>query len=1020
HYEDRNFPDLLTGITNEHGVRYATFEYNIDQKVTDSYWIGDLNHYQFEYGENSTTVTDPLGKARTYHYQFINEQSRLTAVDESCGSCGGGSNSQQIWNADGSLYQEIDFNGNITEHHYNDRGLETELIEAKGTPLQRRTTTSWHAQFDTPIQITEPAASTGQKITTFTHYPNGEVHTRTVTADGESRVWTYTYNTVGQMLTEDGPRTDVNDVTTWTYDAQGNKRTQTNALGHLIQWDDYNAHGQAQRMTNENGIVTTYVFDELTRLTTSTTDGEVTTYEYTDSGQLEKLILPDGSFLLYGYDSADRLESITDNLGNLLKYTLDNAGNRTLEETFDETSTLVQKITNIYNELGRLEQSMGADNQITAWTYDDQGNEKTHTDPLLQVTVSDYDALNRLKQITDPNLNTIDYTYDVQDNLSTVTDPRGLVTTYGYNGFDEQIKLTSPDTGITDYDYDEAGNLTTKTDARGQSATYIYDALNRVKTITYSDEVIDFTYDQGTNGIGRLSQVTDHSGATAYTYDTEGRVDTKTQTTNGQNLISDYDYNALGQLSKLTTPSGTQISYSYRADGRVVSISVNGVEVVRDIEYFTFGEPLSWNYGSNFVYERTYDSDGRVENYTQGNDVQSLTYDLASRIENLTDNNNAWAFTYDKLDRLETANKPGTSLEWDYDATGNRLFEKLNGTQTDYITDPNSNRLSQLGTATRLYDDAGNLQDDGSITSTYSGRNRLISTQGALAPTTYRYNAFGERVYKQGQSTSLFTYDEEGHLLGEYDANGNLMTEVVWLDDTPIATIKPNTEAHDGLVAGNVKVFFIHPDHLDTPRTIVDANNQTIWQWHSDPFGTALADSNPDGDSNDFAFNHRFPGQYFDTETQTHYNYFRDYEPLTGRYVQSDPIGLDDGVNTYSYVENNSLSYFDRSGLAKSKRPNFRRSTDKKLEEKYKNRCGGCGVKGTKQDTKNPYRKNAGGLQRHHIKEWASDIRDPIDLLCLPESVKNKMKRDQFNDVEILILLCEDCHLKEHGKKKKT
>lgn len=918
HYEDRNFPDLLTGITNEHGVRYATFEYNIDQQVTDSYWIGDLNHYQFEYGNNSTTVTDPLGKARTYYYEYINEQNRITLVDESCGSCGGGGNSQQIWNADGSLYQEIDFNGNITEHHYNDRGLETELIEAKGTVLERKTTISWHPDFDTATQIIQPAASSGQQVTTFTHYPNGKVHTKTITADGESRTWTYTYNAVGQMLTEDGPRTDVNDITIWTYDAQGNLRTETNALGHLIQWDDYNAHGQAQTMTDENGIVTTYVFDELTRLTTSTTDGEVTTYEYTDSGQLEKLILSDGSFLLYGYDQADRLESITDNLGNQLKYTLDNMGNRTLEETFDVSNTLVQKVTNVYNELGRLEQSIGADNQITRWTYDDQGNEKTHTDPLLQLTSSDYDALNRLEQITDPDLNTIGYSYDAQDNLRTVTDPRGLVTTYGYNGFNEQTKLTSPDTGITDYDYDEAGNLTTKTDARGQTATYVYDALNRLDSLTYSDEVIDFTYDQGTNGIGRLTQVTDHSGATAYTYDIEGRVDTKTQTTNGQNLISDYDYNALGQLEKLTTPSGAEITYSYRADGRVVSISVNGVEISRSIEYYPFGEPKSWEYGSGFTYQRNFDTDGRVDDYTQGADIQDIGYDAASRIDSLVDANASWGFTYDKLDRLKTANNTSISLEWDYDPTGNRLFEKLNGVQTDYDTDPNSNQLAQLGGQIRLYDDAGNLIDDGSITSTYSGRNRLISTQGALAPTTYRYNAFGERVYKQGQSTSLFTFDEEGHLLGEYDASGNLMTEVIWLDDTPIATIKPNAETHDGLVAGSFKVFFIHPDHLDTPRIIVDANNQVIWQWHSDPFGTQLANQDPDTDASDFEFNHRFPGQYFDVETGTHYNYFRDYEPGTGRYVQSDPIGLYGGINTYSYVGGEPLEYSDIEGLSKA------------------------------------------------------------------------------------------------------
>ena len=309
---------------------------------------------------------------------------------------------------------------------------------------------------------------------------------------------------------------------------------------------------------------------------------------------------------------------------------------------------------------------------------------------------------------------------------------------------------------------------------------------------------------------------------------------------------------------------------------------------------------------------------GRVETYTQGSDTQTLAYDPASRIESLTDTGNSWAFSYDNLDRLKTADKADTSLSWDYDPTGNRIYENLNGTQTDYTTNPLSNKLSQLGASTRLYDDAGNMQDDGSISSTYSGRNRLVSTQGALAPTLYQYNAFGERVYKQGQTTTLFAYDEQGHLLGEYDSSGNVIAETIWLYDTPIATIRPDTESHNGLTAGNVKIFFIHPDHLDTPRTIVDASNLAIWQWHSDPFGTTPANEDIDNDGNNFVSNLRFPGQYFDIETNTHYNYFRDYEPQTGRYVQSDPIGLKGDINTYSYVGSEPNNFIDRSGESRS------------------------------------------------------------------------------------------------------
>jgi RHS repeat-associated protein len=111
-------------------------------------------------------------------------------------------------------------------------------------------------------------------------------------------------------------------------------------------------------------------------------------------------------------------------------------------------------------------------------------------------------------------------------------------------------------------------------------------------------------------------------------------------------------------------------------------------------------------------------------------------------------------------------------------------------------------------------------------------------------------------------------------------------------------------------------VFFIHPDHLDTPRLIVNQANQPVWRWDSAPFGDTAANERPTaGIAADFAFNLRFPGQQYDRETGTHYNYFRDYEPATGRYVQSDPVGLWGGNATFNYADNDPLAYFDPDGL---------------------------------------------------------------------------------------------------------
>lgn len=83
---------------------------------------------------------------------------------------------------------------------------------------------------------------------------------------------------------------------------------------------------------------------------------------------------------------------------------------------------------------------------------------------------------------------------------------------------------------------------------------------------------------------------------------------------------------------------------------------------------------------------------------------------------------------------------------------------------------------------------------------------------------------------------------------------------------------------------------------------ISNAAGQAVWRLdHGEPFGNSSPDENPSG-LGAFEFPLRFPGQYFDKETNLHYNYFRDYDPSLGRYVESDPIGLDGGLNTYLYV----------------------------------------------------------------------------------------------------------------------
>lgn len=228
-------------------------------------------------------------------------------------------------------------------------------------------------------------------------------------------------------------------------------------------------------------------------------------------------------------------------------------------------------------------------------------------------------------------------------------------------------------------------------------------------------------------------------------------------------------------------------------------------------------------------------------------------------------------------------------------------FESFCCTTTSNLT--NSNRLlSAAGPTakTYTYDLSGNIVGDGIHTYGYDDRGRLVDVDTGAA--TYVHNGQGQRVKKDNGAVTLFAYDEIGGLIGEYNSAGGTVQETVWFNGAPVAVLEGTSR------------YYVHTDHLGTPRVITNGNT-VIWRWQSDPFGSTPPDEDPDGDANLLTYNLRFAGQYWDVETGLHYNYYRTYDPSTGRYLESDPIGLVAGLNTYSYVSNMPTMRTDRYGL---------------------------------------------------------------------------------------------------------
>jgi RHS repeat-associated protein len=765
---------------------------------------------------------------------------------------------------------------------------------------------------------------------------------------------------VGLLLSQDGPRIDVADITSYTHYAsddpgcaldasncahrKGDLWKVTTALGHVTETLAYDGAGRPLSVKDANGTITDFRYDARGHLTLRKVRGNadaasrLTRIAYWPTGLVKKVTQPDGSTTTYRYDAAQRLTGIDDNAGNRIRYTLDNAGNRTREDIRDPAGSLTRRLSRVYDTLGQLQSQLDAYNHGTGLTYDANGNTATTTDALGHASANTYDPLNRLVatlQDVGGIAATTQFTYDAQDNLTRVTDPKGLNTGYTYNGLGDLLQLTSPDTGITQYSYDSAGNRQSQTDARGKTQTYTYDALNRLTQSTAPTR--KYLYDSGNTSVcadgersnkGRLSGINDPSGTTRYCYNRFGELTRKVQTTNGITFTTRYGYDTAGRPTSTTYPDGTVQDAVYDANGQLAELGVtpsggNRQIVITGITYAPFGPATGWQYGNGRVLLRNVNRNYQPEAiHDDAPGGLSLRYgfDAAGNLTQLqpaNGNTTLAQYGYDALNRLTHVKDgpTGTPIEtYGYDATGNRTSLTNAGVTTAYTYTPDSHRLDKVGNTARLYDAAGNATKIGGNAKQFvydtTGRMTQVKTNGTLTR-QYDYNAKGEQVRAYlDTANAYFVYDEAGHLLGEYGNDGAPKQQLLWFGDLPVGVLQ-------GSGAGQ-KLHYIEPDHLGTPRAIIDGTrNVAIWEWKltGEAFGNTPPNQDPDQDGAAFNFDLRFPGQRYDSATGMNYNYFRDYDPATGRYVQSDPIGLGAGLSTYNYVGANSFRRSDQKGL---------------------------------------------------------------------------------------------------------
>ncbi|MBW1717784.1 MAG: RHS repeat protein, partial [Deltaproteobacteria bacterium] len=226
--------------------------------------------------------------------------------------------------------------------------------------------------------------------------------------------------------------------------------------------------------------------------------------------------------------------------------------------------------------------------------------------------------------------------------------------------------------------------------------------------------------------------------------------------------------------------------------------------------------------------------------------------------------------------RLTSAEGRYGMISYTYDDVGNRLTRTVNDDTEDYYTYlTGTNKLDQISGANPTsfaYDANGNITAIGTNTLFYNQNNRLIRVEeNSLVLGEYTYNGLGQRVIKEvgGGITTVFHYDLNGKLIAEGLADGTITAEYLYMGKIRIAKVDVST--------GNI--YYYLNDRIGSPQLMTDDTGTIVWEASYKPFGQATV--NP---KSTIVNNLRFPGQYYDGETGLHYNYFRYYDPRTGRY----------------------------------------------------------------------------------------------------------------------------------------
>ncbi len=582
------------------------------------------------------------------------------------------------------------------------------------------------------------------------------------------------------------------------------------------------------------------------------------------------------------------------------------------------------KLGRIFNEFGKLVGQRDEFGRQRRWTYDASGNAAEYVDFDGSKWFYDKGTWHLPRRIVDPLGAETRYGYATNDQISSFVDAGGTASEYRYDQKDHLIEVRRHGRIRDTYKRDAMGNLVSKNASDGRELLRLEIGFGNlpVKRVLSSGDEHSFQYDKN----GRYLVAESKKDKVEFAYDSLGN--TIAEKRNGLGIVARFqgwrrplellvfdrfpirhEWKNSGLLA-ITDPSGKTHHFHFHGNGVVERRYSNGSSETS--QYDGLGRCLfkhaQGNKGQQWTRRYHWSGEGKLRQVDDNIRGESRhEYDAAHRLKRRYASGQTEDYVMDQADNLLA--KPG--LVGAVFAEGNRIAA-ANGERYSYN---DRNHVAGVETA------------GGVIRYTYDSRDQLVRTDMPTGVWTAEYDALGRRTRKTwaGQTTEFYWYDDQ--LIAELHADGSLRI-YVYADPLALAPFMflDYASRQDDPASG--QQGFVFGDQIGTPCTIESAKGEKTWAADIAPYGSTQIKS--DHGQN---FDLRFPGHYSDAEIGLHYNRFRYYNPVLGRYLQSDPLGIAGGSNVYAYVVN-PLRVSDVRGLDEDEGKAGRQKSDEEGTDK--------------------------------------------------------------------------------------